>query len=126
MANKKILCRYRISKLYNPSVFDWIGIFRVIILNESDTQLVAQSVQLLVISDFVAFQPGFWSDSEAVTWMYVGSSWEDKKKRTDEYTAQNILFKHRYVPPVGRYLFGYYSREKSCLISLSNPFNVRL
>lgn len=120
IAEQNNVCRYQVSNLYSPSMFDWIGIFKVY------CKLMLTFAMCSIWIDIVAlFKPNFCSDSDAVTWLYVASSWEDDKNDKDGgYSVQNIIFKKRYMPLVGQYLFGYYSREKNCLLCLSHTFEV--
>lgn len=58
-----------------------------------------------------------------VTWAYAVTSWEDRKS-ADGTVVTNMLFKRQHIPEPGTYLLGYYSRDRSCLIALSSPFEV--
>jgi len=88
-------CQYVVSRHYAPAAFDWIGVFK----------------------------PNFKSDYDVVTWAYTVTSWEEAKQR-DGSVVTNILFKQQHIPAPGTYILGYYSRDRSCLLALSNPFEI--
>uniref|UniRef100_A0A915HL15 Inositol polyphosphate-related phosphatase domain-containing protein n=1 Tax=Romanomermis culicivorax TaxID=13658 RepID=A0A915HL15_ROMCU len=95
--NQNNLCKYKIRNCYNMSPLDWIGIFDL----------------------------SFNCDESPVTWIYTLSCWEEENNdESDFIIVQNILFKRWFIPKEGSYIFGYYSRERSCLIGLSDPFEI--
>jgi len=102
LMNQSNVCQFRCAKNspyetsaaknspYETSAFDWIGLF----------------------------QPGFTSDSDAVTWMYLMSAWEDNDGNF------NLNFKQRYLIKSGTFQMGFFSRSKNRLIALSKTFQI--